>query len=70
VVALVAHGLAMENEWPFVTMTSFQERAATIMKLSGALYIGITPLVTRENRAKWENYSNGEAAAWYEEARE
>jgi len=30
VVAIVAEGLAKEKEWPFVTLSSFQERAATI----------------------------------------
>lgn len=71
VVSLVAHGIAMGHEWPFVTVPSFQERASTVMKLSGALYIGVNPVVPGELRETWENYSNhGEAAAWYNEARE
>lgn len=43
VVAIVAHGIALDDSWPFVTLSSFQERAATVKRLSGALYIGIDP---------------------------
>jgi len=70
VVALVAEGETSRQHWPFITMSSFQERAATIRKLSGALYVGFAPVVTRENRAAWEEYSNGEAGNWYHQALE
>jgi len=68
VVAIVAEGHSQQQYWPFITILVFQERAATVMKLSGAIYIGMNPLVTLENREKWENYSTGEAAQWYQEA--
>ena len=46
VVAIVAHGEdGGKANWPFVTLTSFQQRAATVKDLSGALYIGFNPLV-------------------------
>jgi len=70
VVAIVANEMADHVSWPFVTLSAFEERTKTIMKLSGALTIGVNPLVTRENRAKWEEYSqyDGEAANWYKDA--
>jgi hypothetical protein len=71
VVAIVAHGLSLQNAWPFVTLSSFQERAATVMRLSGALYIGLNPVVTEANRKEWENYTNYHPDAnWYQEGRE
>jgi len=72
VVAIVANHMDREESWPFVTLSAFQERTKTIMKLSRVLSIGVNPLVTRENRAKWEEYSNydSEAAFWYKEGME
>lgn len=70
VVAIVAHGIALGNSWPFVTLSSFQERSATVMRLSGALYIGMNPIVKDEYRKEWENYSTtSEDAMWYEQGR-
>jgi len=70
VVAMIAEGLAKGNEWPFVTLSSFQERAITIMRLSGSLYIGMLPVVLQKNREQWEWYSTRSPdAKWYQEAR-
>ena len=43
--------------WPFVTMNDFQQRAAIARKISNAIHTQITPIVTPENREKWEEYS-------------
>jgi len=70
VVTIVAHGMSLDDSWPFVTLSSFQERASTIKKLSGALYIGINPVVTPDNREKWEWYSTqSEDSKWYHDGR-
>jgi hypothetical protein len=70
VVAIVAHGLSVQDSWPFSTLSSFQERASSVRKLSGALYIGLNPLVTEADRKVWEYYSNYHPdAGWYEEGR-
>ncbi|CAB9515699.1 Receptor-type guanylate cyclase gcy [Seminavis robusta] len=55
-----------QNKWPFVTMDSFHERAASARILSKVLHMSVLPLVTEENREGWEEYSvkNGE---WYAE---
>lgn len=69
VVAIVAHGIALGESWPFVTLSSFQERAATVKRLSGALYIGMNPVVKDADRLAWENYSvYSEDHSWIEEA--
>lgn len=62
---------AIQGNWPFVTASSFQLRAATIKKLSGAVLIEYAPLVTRDQRDAWENYStSSEDAKWYQEGRD
>lgn len=70
VVSIVAHALATGQSWPFVTVPSFQERASTTMKLSGALYFGINPVVPGHLRDQWENYTSGEASKWFRESLE
>lgn len=70
VVAIVDYGLNESNEgWPFVTVGSFQRRAATVKDLSGALYIGLNPVIYPEQREAWEEYSTNSADAnWYAES--
>ena len=71
VVAMVAYSQDSDSSWPFITLSSFQERAATTKDLSGILYLGANPVVSRENRLAWENYTNNHPDAnWYEEGRE
>jgi len=53
-VAVIAHGVDHEQKWPFVTLSSFQQRASTARSQSDALDIEITPLVKEDNRSDWE----------------
>jgi hypothetical protein len=55
-VAATAHGIDHHRAWPFVTLSYFQERAATARSLSGALSISINPLVTEVDRSEWEKH--------------
>ena len=44
-VALIAHVEDHETqEWPFVTLSSFQQRAETARKQSGAIYVHVNPV--------------------------
>jgi hypothetical protein len=54
--------------WPFVTMNDFQQRAASAREVSNALYTQILPIISGENKAKWEAYSV-ENKGWLDEAR-
>jgi len=56
-VAVIAHGIDHSRKWPFVTLSSFQQRASTARSQSGALDIQISPLVLDAQRAEWENYT-------------
>ena len=45
VVAMVAHGVDHNREWPFIALSSFQQRSSTVRGLSGALFLGFLPKV-------------------------
>jgi hypothetical protein len=60
-VAAIAHGVDLDREWPFVTLSFFQARAATARSLSGALFVSINPLVKETERAEWEKFVVEEA---------
>ena len=52
------------EEWPFVELSSFQERATYARHLSGVLQISMCPLVVKENLQDWETYVNTTADGW------
>lgn len=43
--------------WPFVTTGEISQRGASLRTLTQALHIAMWPLVTQENRYRWESYS-------------
>ena len=63
-VALIAHGVDHTRQWPFVTLSSFQQRASTALHQSGAIYLHINPLVTNGTRREWEQFVVGEDSSW------
>jgi membrane protein required for beta-lactamase induction len=63
-VALIAHGVDHIRTWPFVTLSSFQQRAATAREESGALYVQINPMVSESDRQEWEKFVVGEDSKW------
>lgn len=69
VVAMVDQGISSEKGWPFVALSSFERRAKAAKDLSGALYIGLNPLVQHDDREEWELYSTeGDDSQWYQES--
>jgi hypothetical protein len=56
-VAATLHTIHNNVTWPFVTLDSFPERAAVAKSLSGAIFIGMLPVVVDENRDAWEKYA-------------
>ena len=64
-VAAEADSHSTKSEWPFVTLSNFQERAGNARTLSGTLYVSINPIVdTNEELVKWEEYVLGENNQW------
>jgi uncharacterized membrane protein len=63
-VAATAHGVDHTRTWPFVTLSSFQQRSATARDQSGSLYVHINPMVNESDRQEWEDFVVGEDASW------
>jgi hypothetical protein len=63
-VSLMAHALDNEQGWPFVTLSSFQQRAETVRRLSNIYYLGTYPVVEESVKRDWEKYVAAEAPAW------
>jgi len=55
-VALIAHSIDHHREWPFVSLSSFQQRAATARSQSRALYITVCPYIEESKREEWEEF--------------
>ena len=45
IVAQIAHGVDHVLPWPFVTLSSFQQRASAARHLSGVLHLAMMPVV-------------------------
>jgi hypothetical protein len=63
-VAIIAHGIDHRRSWPFVTLSSFQQRSSTARKLADALFVTISPLVSDSNRKEWEDFVTLEDSYW------
>lgn len=56
-VALVSYAHNTNMIWPFVTLPDFYIRTSIIRSLSETVLVSLYPLVTEENREKWELYT-------------
>jgi hypothetical protein len=63
-VAIIAHGVDHSRNWPFVTLSAFQQRSSTARKLADALFVTISPIVTDKNRKEWEDFVTLEDSYW------
>lgn len=66
-VAIIAHGVDHLRSWPFVTLSSFQQRSSTARSLSNALFISVSPSVNETNREPWEKYVVSNDSYWIDE---
>eukprot|EP00934_Nitzschia_sp_Nitz4_P001273 Nitzschia sp. Nitz4//scaffold289_size23394//2//2242//NITZ4_008474-RA/size23394-augustus-gene-0.42-mRNA-1//-1//CDS//3329545813//1273//frame0 len=55
-IAAIAHGVDHSRDWPFVSLSSYQQRSFSAKLNSGAIQINIIPYVPGENRTEWEEY--------------
>lgn len=55
-VAAIAHGVDHSRDWPFVSLSFYQQRAFAAKANSGALQVSIAPWVQQSDRALWEEY--------------
>mmetsp|Transcript_18031 Transcript_18031/g.27936 ORF Transcript_18031/g.27936 Transcript_18031/m.27936 type:complete len:1210 (-) Transcript_18031:105-3734(-) len=70
--AVAASGevLGQKEQWPFVTIPNFQERAGNARTLSGAIYLSINPVVATDQLPDWEKYIRGQVNSWIEDGKE
>ena len=62
--AATTHAMDSGDEWPFVTMSNFQQRAGNALELSGALYVRIAHLIERNQFDEWEAYAQNSSDQW------
>lgn len=55
-IAIIAHGMDHDGDWPFVTLSSFQHRAMSVREQSGAIYLHLNPIVRPVQRSEWETF--------------
>jgi hypothetical protein len=63
-VAMIAHGVDHTRTWPFVTLSSFQQRSSTARSLSGALLVSMNHYVNETKRLEWEHYVTSNDSYW------
>jgi hypothetical protein len=65
-VALTAETVEHRKDWrwPFVTLTNFEQRAGNARHLSGALFVGISPIVDRSDFEAWDDFVNSDENNW------
>ena len=62
--AYTAHKEESEGSFPFVSLPNFAKTTASALHQSGAVFVGMIPIVTRENFESWDEYVMGEENAW------
>ena len=63
-VSITTHSINNGQTFPFVTLPNFENRAGNARHMSGALFVGIAPIVTRDNFEAWDEYIMGESNFW------
>lgn len=66
-VAFTSHGIHSGEKWPFATLPDFDQRVGAARHMSGAFFVGFSPVVTRENFEAWDEYVNSDANLWIDE---
>jgi class 3 adenylate cyclase len=67
IVKVVSHARYSNSTWPFVTAPDFAVQAAKLLGSSAAVHCNVYPLVSKNQRAAWEQYSLLNDA-WVEES--
>jgi hypothetical protein len=56
-VSLVSHARYANQTWPYVVMPNFALRVAKLLPPSAAITVNVMPIVTPENRARYEAFT-------------
>jgi len=63
-VEMTAHSLNNAEKFPFVTLPNFERRAENARHMSGAMMVGLCPLVERHHFEAWDEYVAGDSSYW------
>jgi len=63
-VATIAHGIDHPRKWPYLTLSSYQQRSSAARSQSGALDVVLCPLVNETQRAEWDFFVNESKWDW------
>jgi len=63
-ITIDAYGDSGQASWPLVSINGFHEKGFNARSLSGALYLSISPVVTRDDLLDWEVYVQSDANKW------
>ena len=55
-VAYISQARDTNSTWPFVSLTSFQQRASIVQRLTGSLHVAIVNVVHDNERKEWEKF--------------
>jgi hypothetical protein len=65
-----AEAATQKNDWPFVTVPSFEVIGASVREQTGFEIVTLMPFVARSQVEAWERYSSENARSWLKESRE
>ena len=54
---VASYSIDRDMDWPFVTIPHFEERGTSKNRLSKALQLSLVPIVPKELKTKWEEFS-------------
>lgn len=63
-----SYTLAANATWPFVVIPDFQVHALVASQITGAATLTIHPLVSEDDKDKWETFSQDTYMGWMEES--
>jgi len=65
-VDLTSHAQFAGETWPFVSLPDFELKAALVRELADVIGIMVLPIVTRENLAKWADFTTTNQSWFWE----
>jgi hypothetical protein len=57
-VTTIAHSIDHVREWPFISLSSIQERFAKTNQIAGSMYLEFNPVVAEDEKDKWRQFTN------------
>ena len=56
-VTVTSYAISVDAKWPYVTINHFDQRGKRLLELSGSIYVGLMPYVSKEELGDWETWA-------------